>query len=342
MDTLTKLPVLDRVSEQMRAVLATSAELASDAYATDAGLAQMRQAYAVERRFWNEGGPAMVRTLDASVRTPHGDVATRWHLPRDGHDLPVVVYLHGGGWVVGNLDTHDRIMRALAHESGAAVLGVDYALSPEAKFPVAVEQCAAVVQQLLDGGPGARPVVAGDSPTTGPGVDSRRIAIAGDSGGANMALATALLLRDRAAAGARPVPLRALALYYGLYGLRDSASRRLLGGPWDGLTEADLAYYTECYLADPADERSPYVDCLSADLSVGVPPCYLASAELDPLRDDSAALAQMLTVRGVPVEHDVFDGVLHGFLHHSRMLDDAVVALRRGGDFLRRAFETTD
>ncbi|MCG2800368.1 MAG: alpha/beta hydrolase fold domain-containing protein [Cellulomonas sp.] len=337
MDTLTKLPVLDRISDQMRAVLATSAELAPDAYATDAGVDEMRQAYTVERRFWNEGGPAMVRTLDANVRTPHGDVATRWHVPFAGQDLPVVVYLHGVGWVVGNLDTQDRIMRALAHESGAAVLGVDYSLSPEAKFPVAVEQCAAVVRQVLDGEPGD----GGLGRTAGLAVDGRRVAIAGDSGGANMALATALLLRDQAAAGSRPVSLSALALYYGLYGLRDSVSRRLLGGPWDGLSEADLAYYDEAYLADPADARSPYVDCLSADLGSGVPPCYLAAAELDPLRDDTTALAQLLTVRGVPVEHDVFDGVLHGFLHYSRMLDDAVVALQRGGAFLRRAFETT-
>jgi acetyl esterase len=336
-DTPTKLPVLDRISEQMRAVLVTSAELAPDAYATDAGLQQLRQAYSVERRFWNEGGPVMVRTVDASVRTPHGDVATRWHLPRDGRDLPVVVYLHGGGWVVGDLDTHDRIMRTLAHESGAAVLGVDYSLSPEAKFPVAVEQCVAVVRQLLDGGPGD----GGLGRTAGLPVDGRRVALAGDSGGANLALATALLLRDQTAAGPGQVPLSALALYYGLYGLRDSVSRRLLGGPWDGLTEADLAYYDECYLADPADARSPYVDCLSADLGTGVPPCYLAAAELDPLRDDTTALAQLLSVCGVPVEHDVFDGVLHGFLHNSRMLDDAVVALQRGGSFLRRAFETT-
>ncbi|MCV2394466.1 alpha/beta hydrolase fold domain-containing protein [Actinotalea sp. M2MS4P-6] len=172
-------------------------------------------------------------------------------------------------------------------------------------------------------------------------VDGSRLALAGDSGGANMALATTLLLRDEAAEGRPPVAVTALALYYGLYGLRDSASRRLLGGPWDGLTEADLEYYSECYLADPADARSPYLDCLGADLGSGVPPCYLAAAELDPLRDDTAALAQMLAVRGVRHVHDVFDGVLHGFLHHSRMLDDAVVALQRGGAFLRRAFETT-
>lgn len=328
MGDVTKLPVLDRISDQMRLVLSTSAELAPDAYATDAGPAQMRAAYALERRFWNEGGPTMVRTIDATVATPHGDVAIRCHLPQEADDLPVVVYVHGGGWVVGDLDTHDRIMRALAHESGAAVVGVDYALSPEAKFPVAVEQCAAVARSLLDG--------AGGLP-----VDGGRLAFAGDSGGANMALATTLLLRDQAAAGRPAVPVAALALYYGLYGLRDSASRRLLGGPWDGLTEADLEYYDASYLADPADARSPYVDCLGADLGGGVPPCYLAAAELDPLRDDTAALAQLLTVRGVAVEHDVFDGVLHGFLHYSRMLDDAVVALQRGGAFLRRAFETT-
>lgn len=330
MTTLTSLPVLDRVSTQMRAVLERSARLAP-ALPAGAGLAQVRAAYRAERRFWNEGGPTMARTIDVRVPTAHGDVATRCHVPVAGQDLPVVVYLHGGGWVVGDLDTHDRIMRALAHESGAAVLGIDYARSPEAKFPVAVEQCAAVTQRLLDGG------------DLNPGlpVDGRRLALAGDSAGASLALATALLLRDRAATEERPARVGALALYYGLYGLRDSASRRLLGGPWDGLTGADLDYYTDCYLADPADARHPYVDCLSADLSVGVPPCYLAAVELDPLRDDSAALAQLLARSGVPVEHDVYDGVLHGFLHHSRMLDEARIALRRGGAFLRRAFETT-
>lgn len=328
MDTVTKLPVLDRISDQMRAVLTTSAELAPDANTTGAGLAEMRQAYRVERRFWNQGGPTMARTIDAVVPTPHGEVPIRCHLPRDGADLPVIGYLHGGGWVVGDLDTHDRIMRALAHESGAAVVGVQYALSPEAKLPVAVEQCAAVARYLLDG-EGGLPV------------DGSRLALAGDSGGASLALATALLLRDQAAAGQRSVPLAGLALYYGLYGLRDSAGRRLLGGPWDGLAEADLAYYTQCYLADPADERHAYFDCLSADLGSGIPSCYLLAAELDPLRDDSTALAQLLTANGVSVEQDVVDGVLHGFLHYSRMLDAAVVALERGGAFLRRAFETT-
>ena len=218
------------------------------------------------------------------------------------------------------------IMRALAHESGAAVVGIDYALSPEAKFPVGIEQCAALARHLHEAGERYH-------------VDGTRLAFAGDSGGANMSLAATLLLRDRADAGEPAVPVTALALYYGLYGLRDSASRRLLGGPWDGLTEADLDYYLTCYLGDPADLRSPYLDCLGADLSRGVPATYLASAELDPLRDDTAALVAMLQQHGVTHRHEVFPGVLHGFLHNSRLLDAAGVALRHGGAFLRHAFD---
>lgn len=329
MPAANKLPVLDRISDQMRAVLATSAELAPDAYDTDAGLEQLRAAYRVERRFWNEGGPAMAETVDATVPTPHGQVAVRCHLPRAGVRLPVVVYVHGGGFVLGDLDTHDRIMRTLAHESGAAVVGIDYALSPEARFPVAVEQCAALARHLHESGDRY-------------GVDGGRLAFAGDSGGAAMSLGATLLLRGQADRGEPPVPVAALALFYGLYGLRDSASRRLLGGPWDGLTEADLDYYLGCYLADPADAASPYVDCLRADLGRGVPPSYLVSAVLDPLRDDTEALAAMLARHQVPCEHEVFDGVLHGFLHNSRMLDAAVVALQHGGAFLRRAFDGTN
>jgi acetyl esterase len=316
-----KLPVLDRISVTMRAVLDKSAELAPDAYATDVGLDQMRQAYCLERRFWNEGGPAMVQTIDSRIPTPHGEVAIRCHRPLPGGDLPVVVYIHGGGWVVGNLDTHDRIMRALAHSSGAAVVGIDYALSPEAKFPVAIEQCAALARHLHEHG-------------ADHGIDGTRLAFAGDSGGAAMSLATTLLLRDQSGPA-----VTALVLYYGLFGLRDSLSRRQLGGPWDGLTEADLDYYLNCYLADADDARSPYVDCLSADLSHGVPPTYLAAAELDPLVDDSTALAAMLGEHGVACSHEVFPGVLHGFLHNSRMLEAAATALDNGGAFLRRAFD---
>lgn len=318
-----KLPVLDMVSDQQRAVLEKSAELSADAYDTSLGFEELRRSYNKERVFWNEGGPQMAQTIDASVSTPHGEVAIRCHLPVAGETLPAIVYIHGGGWVLGNLDTHDRIMRALADASGAAVVGVDYTLSPEAKFPVALEQCVAVVRHLSEHGADYS-------------IDGTRLALAGDSAGAATCLAAALMLQHQVEAGQKEVKLSGLALYYGWYGLADSGSRRLLGGPWDGLTDEDLDYYMSIYLADPSDEASPYWNTLSQDLSK-LPPTYLVTAELDPLRDDTATLAAMLTQHGIPCRHDIFPGVIHAFLHNSRMLDAARDALANGGAFLRRA-----
>jgi acetyl esterase len=276
----------------------------------------MRAAYNKERRFWNEGGPVMAGTVDSHFTSRHGDVAIRLHYPaRHRAAGPALVYIHGGGFILGNLDTHDRIMRILAAESGAVVIGIDYSLSPEAKFPVALEQCADLLVHLR-----------GNADQFDINPDT--LAIAGDSGGAMLALATYLYLRDNGGADY----IAALLLYYGLFGLRDSASRRLLGGSWDGLTEADIAYYMDCYLADARDASSPYVDCLSADLS-DVPPCYVAAAQYDPLADDSAALAAILARHKIRYHHDVFPGVIHAFLHHSLMLDAAHEALLHGAIF---------
>jgi len=292
----------------MRAVIEKLNELAPDAYDTGADMPAQRAAYNKERRYWNEGGPEMAETRDDVIDTPNGSVPVRLHVPENASDS-ALVYLHGGGFILGNLDTHDRIMRVLASESGATVIGVDYALSPEAKFPVALLQSAAVVRHLQSN------------------YGFTRIGLAGDSGGAQLSLATYLYLRE-----AGEPNIAALLLYYGLYGLRDSASRRLLGGPWDGLTQADLQYYEDCYLADPADAASPYVDCLSADLS-DLPPTFICAAELDPLRDDSAALAVMLQTHEVPIKYIVYPGVLHAFLHNSRHLETAGQALRDGALF---------
>jgi len=285
----------------------------------------MRRRYAQERAFWNEGGPVMVETVDGVVPGPSGNIRIRTHRPSATGTPTCIVYVHGGGFVVGNLDTHDRIMRTLAERTGAVVVGVDYSLSPEAKFPTAVHECAAVVQHLRTQGAAF-------------GIDGDQISMAGDSGGANLCLATTLFLRDEVLDG--PV-IRCLILYYGLFGLRDSASQRLHGGEWDGMSRADLEYYSRCYTTGPQDLESPYLDCLSADLDQRIPPCYVAASSLDPLRDDSLALAALLEEAGVPHRLRVFDGVLHGFLHHSRMLPEAREALAGGAAFYRGVLATT-
>ena len=315
-----KIDVMAKISDQMRAVIQKSAELAGEAFDTNAGLDELRANYVKERAFWNEGGPLMERTENVVLSIPDcADVPVRLYYPQGVNDLaPAIVYIHGGGWVLGNPDTHDRITRFLADNTKAVVVSVDYPLSPEAKYPTALYACAAVAEHLHMCGAQY-------------GIDGDDISFAGDSGGANLSLATHLYLRDQRGDASY---IRCLLLYYGAYGLRDSASHRLLGGPWDGLTDADWQYYLETYLADvERDSESPYFNVFQADLSRDIPPAYIVAAEFDPLRDDSLALHQILEEHGEPHHYEVYPGVIHAFLHNSRMLDEAHRALDEGSAF---------
>lgn len=317
---MKKIDVLNRINKQMQEVLAKQEELAGDAFATDAGFEVMRENYLKERRFWNEGGPTPFRVGQAHIEGPYGEIPLRFYTPSNEPMLPAIIYLHGGGFVLGNLDTHDRIMRILAERSGAVVVGVDYRLSPEAKFPSAIEEAVTVAQYLH---------VHGEKY----GIEGDDLSFAGDSGGANLSLGAALYLRDEEGDCSY---IKTLILYYGLFGLKDSVSQRLLGGSWDGLTQSDLDYYMDCYCADKEqDMKSPYLDCLSADFGLGLPACYIAAAEFDPLRDDSATLALLCQENNIPHRYEMFTGVIHAFLHHSRMLDEANDALEHGATFFK-------
>ncbi|NKX56610.1 acetyl esterase [Arthrobacter mobilis] len=316
---MNKIDVLSRLTPQMRAVLDKQDELTAGSPASAAGdVDAIRASYARERAFWNEGGPGMAQTVDTTAPGgPFGSVKIRIYSPSAEGSLPAIVYIHGGGYLMGSVDTHDRICRVLAAETGAAVVSVDYRLSPEARFPSAIQECAAAVEYLRAHGADHH-------------IDGGDLALAGDSAGASLALGTYLYLRDELSGAGG---IRALLLYYGMYGLTDSASRRLFGGPWDGLTREDLEAYSAMYIRSAEDLRSPYIDCLSADLAAGVPPCYIVSAELDPLRDDSHALAAVLAELGIPHRLEEFNGVLHAFLHYGRMLAEATQALSRSAAF---------
>jgi acetyl esterase len=299
---------------EMRAALAESERLYAEVGSLPADpVAAARLAYDSERRFWNAAPAPVAEARDLVIETIAGPVKTRLYRPTLDPTTGLTVYLHGGGYVLGNLDTHDRIMRLLARESGHPVLGVDYALAPEHKFPVALDQIEALLDSFAK-----RPL--------GADISTDLLALAGDSAGANLALGTALGRSDRR--------IRGLVLYYGGFGLRDSASRRLFGGEIDGLAPEQLAFYRNAYLREPEDERDPRYDGLSADLG-GLPPCFIGAVDLDPLRDDSLALAEALEVAGVPHRLVRYDGVLHGFLHYSRMLPLAGEALAAGGRFIR-------
>ena len=319
------LSITPRLDPQMAPALKLAAELAAktksahglgDVDATD--LLNQRILYNADREFWNRNAPEMASSTDITLDTENGSIAMRLHRPKSAKTIsPVLIYLHGGGWIVGNLDTHARIMRVLAELSGWCVLGVDYHLSPEAKFPVPQQDCLAAAEWVIAHG-------------TEHGLDSNAIALAGDSAGGNMSMATLLALRDQG----QHHRVKAALLYYGSYGLRDSASRRLWGGTEDGLSPEDLAFFRTCLLNTPEEMKDPRFDILANPLN-DLPPLYILEVTMDPLADDSTALLHAVQEAGGTAEYRRVDGVLHGFLHMSGHVDAAMTALREGAAFLR-------
>jgi acetyl esterase len=307
---------------QMIAVLKKQAEIVPGARKVHELQAQeAREQYAKGRRYWNADAPEVEETIDAFVAGPVGRIPVRIYLPSAERPLPALIYLHGGGWVVGNLDTHAKIMRLLALRSGAAVIGVDYRLAPEHKFPTAIDECHAVIAHLREHG-------------SDWGIDSSRLAIGGDSAGANLSMAVALDLRDT-----EPSLFSLLVLVYGVFGLRDSPSRRLFGERGDGLSNKDMCYYCDCYVRGAEDQYDGRFDILSSELR-GLPPAFIAAAGMDLLLDDSIAMHELMQAAGVSSQLKIYDGVLHGFLHYSRTLETASVAIDDTADAIRTALST--
>lgn len=316
---MNKIDVLSKLSSGMRDVLKVQNEISKNVFdTTNNSINQLRENYNREREFWNEGGPVMDRTVDMTVKGPHGEIPIRIYYPNDKSTNSGIIYIHGGGFVVGNLDTHSKIMRNLAYYSNCAIIGIDYKLSPEHKFPVAMEECVEVALYFRKNG-------------FSHGINGEKLAFAGDSAGANLCLASALFLRDMYKDNSF---IKGLLLYYGMFGLEDSKSHRLYGGPWDGLTKEDLLFYREQYISNLKDSQSPYFNCLEADLTHSIPPCYIVSAEFDPVIDDSQLLYEILKDKGNKVKYHMFEGLIHAFLHHSSMLDEAIDAIKEGAEFM--------
>lgn len=275
-----------------------------------------REAYEASRSFFNEGGPEMVRTLRAHVDSKNRKIPFTVHYPVEKRDNRVILFIHGGGFVVGSPDTHDGIMRRLAEETGAVVMGIDYSLAPEVKFPMQIHECVELLHHVrLNAGLY--------------GIDRNDITLAGDSAGAYLSLAATLYLRDKEEDISY---IRSLLLYYGGYGLKDSMSMRLYGNEYDGLTLEALKSYGALSTREE-DMENPYRNLFNSDLTHGIPPTYIMACTLDPLADDSRLLHEILKEHGMTSEYREFDGVLHGFLHYSRMMEESMEAIRDSARF---------
>ncbi len=247
---------------------------------------------------WVAGGPQMAGTSERAIDTRHGKVRVRIHRPvTDTAPQPVLFYVHGGGWVMFSLDTHDRVMREYAGRSGVTVIGIDYALSPEVRFPVALEQIVDVLSFAMNHGEGLN-------------IDTGRMAIGGDSAGANLSVAAALTLRDDGH-GKR---LKGLLLNYGAYAdelKRDDVAR--FGGEEYMLTDTEMHAFWAQYLASPEDAANPLACPLKADLR-GLPPAFLAIPECDVLAGQSHDLYDRMIEAGVAAQAVTYAGASHSFL----------------------------
>jgi acetyl esterase len=267
----------------------------------------------------SQGGPAMAESGDRWLPIRGRRLLCRFHRPATG-PLPVLVYIHGGGWVWGSVDTHDRLMREYAAGGGCAVIGPDYALSPEAAFPQGLEECAAVVRWVARNGAEW-------------GLDPARIVIGGDSAGANLAMGVALLLRETDP----DIKLAGLLLNYGVFDSRlDTATYREFAEGYF-LTREKMRFYWECYCPRPADRLNPLAAPLRADLR-GLPPVLLHIAELDVLAAENHAMAERLREAGVAVESRLFPGTAHGFLRALAHVGASRQAAADGGAWLARRF----
>jgi len=256
---------------------------------------------------------------DATVPGPAGDIPVRIYRPSGETGLPVVVFYHGGGWVIGDLESHDHAARAIASKAGCVVVAVDYRLAPEAKFPAAVEDAWAALEHVA-----TNPDVYGIDPT--------RIAVAGDSAGGNLSAVVAVLAKD-----SEHVELVQQVLLYPV--VDGECDRPSLTENAEGymLTRAAMDWFHEQYANDPADKADPRYSPINADLA-GVAPALVITAEYDPLRDQGNEYAVLLGEAGVDVVHTQYEGMIHGFFGMDAGMDKAAQAQDQVAEVLRQAF----
>ena len=269
-------------------------------------------------RAWNQDPPALASVSELAMPGPAGPIRLRHYRPRAAASLPLVIYFHGGGFVLGSLDTHDRVMRLLALDGDAAVIGVDYRLAPEHPFPAPLDDCVAAVRWIR-------------AEAARLGVDPDRVVLAGDSAGANLALASLLDLRDASEVDA----IRGAALFYGCFWRRldTPAHARFGNGSWR-LGSAEMRWFWQHYLGDPSS-ADPRAEPLHANLG-GLPPLYLTAAALDPLYDDTLELDRRLQAAGVARRLDVYPGLVHGFMQMTPRCAAARAAVRDAGHAIRQ------
>jgi acetyl esterase len=267
--------------------------------------------------------PAIGVVMDLTADGPHGPIPLRLYRPLDAAATtapPVLVYFHGGGWVIGDLDTHDVLCRQLTAEAGICVVSVDYRLAPEHKFPAAVDDAWAATRWVV-------------AHAAELGVDGERLAVGGDSAGGNLAAVVALLARDH---GGPAIALQALVYPVTDAGTQTGSYRDFSDGFL--LTRETMQWFFDQYLKTDADKADWRVSPLRARSLAGLPPTLVVTAGFDPLRDEGDAYALALRNAGVRVDAVCYGGMIHGFAPMGKLIETGNRAVSMIAGSLRQAF----
>ena len=280
------------------------------------------RAYYLEARFaTNPEPPELARVAPLSIPAPHGPIPARIYVPKEPHLkeglAPALVFFHGGGWVIGDLDSHDVVCRQLAASGALVVIAIDYRLAPEHKFPAAVDDAITATAWIA-------------ANASELGLDATRLSVGGDSAGGNLAAVVALAARDRkgpALAGQVLIyPAVDFAMTHGSHSEPDTSVL---------LTHTVIRWFCNHYLNGPADIHDWRASPAHARNLAGLPPAYMLTAGADPLRDEGDDYAARLKQAGVGVTYKHFPGQFHGFFTMGKLLQQANVAVSEIGAWLK-------
>lgn len=279
--------------------------------------AELARATFAELRVAPDNLPPLYDIADRSIPGPVGDIPVRVYRPDDSPDLPVLVWFHGGGWVLGDLETGELPCRTMAHRAGCAIVSVEYRLAPESTFPAAYDDCMTALQWVADH-------------TEELGVDPSRIAVGGDSAGGNLAAVAALEAAERG------LPVVFQLLVYPAVEADFTNLSYTENGNGYFLTRRGMQWFWDQYTT-PEQRSHPRVAPLANDLaSSGLAPAWVFTAEYDPLRDEGRRYAAALEEAGVPVERAHADDMIHGIFGMTLECGEEVRA--QASNALRRAF----
>ena len=281
-------------------------------------LPELRQQLRTMVALMDEPAPALARIEDVTIPSPAGAIPARvYDAASGGEPRPALVYLHGGGWVQGDLETHHGLCARIAQRAGIAVVAIAYRLAPEAKFPAAVEDSLAAYRWIREQGRGL-------------GLDQARVAIGGDSAGGNLSAVVCQLAK----AGGLPSPVCQVLIYPATdFSMSTPSHHELEHGHI--IPRERIVWYAQQYLRGEADKKDPRVSPILGDLR-GQSPALIITAGFDPLRDEGHAYAEALLKAGVDVRYHEYPGQIHAFVSLTKAIPQGMACTHEIGDYLRQ------